>query len=167
MKEVKMIFCSNCGKKFIPQGREHICPSCKAEATAAAKRAAVERAKARSYAGEACPVRISARARGFIEHVADQKGSKFIPALDAVLQAVCTQYGFSSWDAVPEHKTARRGERAQAAKVVAVTPAVTPAAPATPVKASTPSKAAGPVKATSKASKASKAGTKTSKTNKA
>ena len=109
----KEIFCSVCGRKFVPVGREHICPSCKQEAAAAAKKAAVERAKARSYAGEACPVRISAKARGFIETVAAQQGSKFIPALDAVLQAVCKQYGFNSWDAVPEHKTARRESKAQ------------------------------------------------------
>ena len=142
----KEIYCSVCGSKFIPVGREHICPSCKEAAAATAKRAAVERAKARSYAGEACPVRISARARGFIEAVAQAQGSKFIPALDAVLEAVCTQYGFSSWDAVPEHRTERRTSKA--AKVVTVTPAApvvtSPAAPATPVKASkanTPSKA--------------------------
>ena len=159
MKEVKMIFCSNCGKKFIPVGREHICPACKQEAAQAAKRAAVERAKMRSYTGEACPVRISARARGFIEHVAAEQGTKFIPALDTILQAVCKDYGFQSWKEVPEHKTARRTSKA--AKVATT---VTPAAPATPVKASTPSKAAEPVKATSKVSKT---GTKASKTNKA
>ena len=121
----KEIFCSVCGRKFVPVGREHICPSCKQEAAAAAKKAAVERAKARSYAGEACPVRISAKARGFIEAVAAQQGSKFIPALDAVLQAVCKQYGFNSWDAVPEHKTARRASKA------ATFAATTPATPAT------------------------------------
>ena len=150
-----MIFCSNCGRKFVPTGREHICPACKQEAAAAAKKAAVERAKARSYTGEACPVRISAKARGFIEAIAERKGTKFIPALDAVLQAVCKQYGFKDWEDVPEHKTERRKN---AAKVAAVTPAETPAKPAeTPVKASkanTPSKAS---KATSKASKTSKA----------
>lgn len=108
----KEIFCSSCGSKFIPVGREHICPSCKQEAAAAVKRAAVERAKERSYNGEACPVRISARARGFIEAVAFTKGIKFIPALDAILQTVCKQYGFTSWDAVPEHKTARRASKA-------------------------------------------------------
>ena len=157
----KEIFCSVCGRKFVPMGREHICPSCKQEAAAAAKRAAVERAKARSYTGEACPVRISARARGFIEAIAAQHGSKFIPALDAILQAVCKQYGFNSWDAVPEHKTERRASKA--AKVATVTPSETPAKPsetpakpvkATASKANTPSKAS---KATSKASKTSKA----------
>ena len=142
----KEIFCSVCGRKFIPVGREHICPSCKQEAAAAAKKAAVERAKARSYAGEACPVRISAKARGFIEAVAAQQESKFIPALDAVLQAVCKQYGFNSWDAVPEHKTARRDkhtatetpqeaagkpQEAQAGKQAAKVAATTPATPAT------------------------------------
>ena len=147
----KEIFCSCCGRKFIPVGREHICPSCKQEAAAAAKKAAVERAKARSYTGEACPVRISARARGFIEAIAAQQGSKFIPALDAVLKKVATSYGFSSWEDVPEHKTERRASKA--AKVAAVTPSE---APVTPVKASTPSKT-GTSKATSKASKASKA----------
>ena len=156
----KEIYCSVCGSKFIPVGREHICPSCKEAAAATAKRAAVERAKARSYAGEACPVRISARARGFIEAVAQAQGSKFIPALDAVLEAVCTQYGFSSWDAVPEHRTERRTSKA--AKVAAVTPSETPAKPAetpaeTPVKAS---------KATTSRANASKEH-KTSKTNKA
>lgn len=112
MKEVKMIFCSNCGKKFIPVGREHICPSCKEEAAQAAKRAAVERAKMRSYTGEACPVRVSARARGFIEAVAQAQGTKFIPTLDTILQVVCKDYGFQSWKEVPEHKTAHRTSKA-------------------------------------------------------
>lgn len=147
--KVKMIFCSNCGKKFAPVGREHICPACKEEAAAVAKKAAVERAKARSYSGEACPVRISARARGFIEHVAEQKGCKFIPALDVILQAVCKDYGFSNWQEVPEHKTARR--KAQVAKVAeTVTPAApteAPAAPVTPVKAASKAVKATPVKA--------------------
>lgn len=129
MKEVKMIFCSNCGKKFAPVGREHICPACKQAAAENAKRAAVERAKARSYAGEACPVRISARARGFIEAVAQAQGTKFIPALDAVLKKVAADYGFTDWSTVPEHKTARRAAK--------VTETVTPV---TPAKASTPSK---------------------------
>ena len=148
----KEIFCTNCGRKFIPVGREHICPTCKEFTAAAAKRAAVERAKARSYAGEACPVRISAKARGFIETVAAKNGMNFIHTLDAILYETASKYGFKSWDAVPEHKTARRGK---AAEVAAVTPAETPAKPAeTPVKASketTPSKAAKPIKATSKA----------------
>ena len=155
-KMKKEIFCSVCGRKFIPMGREHICPSCKQEAAAAAKKAAVERAKARSYTGEACPVRISARARGFIEAIAAEQGCKFIPALDAVLKKVAANYGFQSWEDVPEHRTERRASKA--AKVAAVTPAETPAKPAeTPAKASkanTPSKAS---KATSKASKTSKA----------
>ena len=163
----KEIFCTNCGRKFIPVGREHICPSCKEAAAATAKRAAVERAKARSYAGEACPVRISARARGFIEAVALTKGIKFIPALDAILRETASKYGFSSWDDVPEHKTARRTSKA--AKVAAVTPSETPAKTAeTP--AETPSKASKANKTgTSKTgtSKASKATSKTSKTNKA
>ena len=155
------IFCSVCGKKFIPVGREHICPTCKEATAAAAKRAAVERAKMRSYTGEACPVRISAKSRGFIEAVAEAQGCKFIPALDAVLKKVATNYGFSSWDAVPEHKTAAR--RGKAAKVAAVTPsetpvkaskANTPSKVAKPIKASKASKAAEPIKATSKASKA-------------
>ena len=145
---MKEIFCSCCGRKFIPVGREHICPSCKQEAAEAAKHAAVERAKARSYTGEACPVRISARARGFIEVIAAQQdGGKFIPALDSILQSVCRQYGFKSWNAVPEHKTARRASKA--AKVAATTPSEAPATPAKPVKA-TASKT-GTSKATSKA----------------
>ena len=153
LKMKKEIFCSACGRKFAPVGREHICPACKQEAAAAAKRAAVEKAKARSYAGEACPVRISARARGFIEAVAAQQGSKFIPALDAILKKVATSYGFSSWESVPEHRTERRTSTAQAAKVATTaTPSEAPATPSeTPVK---------PVKATAskpKASKASKA----------
>ena len=143
---MKEIFCSNCGKKFIPVGREHICPSCKEAAAAAAKRAAVERAKARSYAGEACPVRISARARGFIEAVADMQGCKFIPALDEVLKAVCTKYGFKSWREVPEHKTARRASKAaKVSSAASATPAETPAKAAKagtskPSKPSKPSK---------------------------
>lgn len=145
----KEIFCTNCGKKFAPTGREHICPSCKEEAAQAAKRAAVERAKARSYSGEACPVRISARARGFIEAVAQAQGTKFIPTLDTILQAVCKDYGFQSWKEVPEHKTARRTSKA--AKEAAVTPAE---AHATPIKASRASRAS---KATSKAGKGGKA----------
>lgn len=155
----KEIFCTNCGRKFVPVGREHICPSCKQAAMAAAKKAAVERAKARSYAGEACPVRISAKSRGFIETVAAKNGMNFIHTLDAVLREVASKYGFKSWDAVPEHCTERR--KAQAAKVVTVTPAApvvtSPAAPATPVKAS---------KATTSRANASKEH-KTSKTNKA
>ena len=132
---MKAIFCSNCGKKFFPVGREHICPSCKAEAAAAAKKAAVERAKMRSYTGEACPVRISAKARGFIEAVAERKGIKFIPALDTVLQTVCKDYGFTDWSAVPEHKTARRASKAaKVAETVKAEPA-TPVAPTTPSKA--------------------------------
>ena len=154
LKMKKEIFCSNCGRKFIPVGREHICPACKQEAAAAAKKAAVERAKARSYAGEACPVRISARARGFIEAVAAQQGSKFIPALDAILKKVATSYGFSSWESVPEHRTERRASKA--AKVAVVTPSEAPATTSTtaskPVKATASKTASKP-----KASKTSKA----------
>ena len=151
----KEIFCTNCGRKFIPVGREHICPACKQEAAAAAKRAAVEKAKARSYAGEACPVRISAKARGFIEAVAAQRVCKFIPALDSILKAVCKQYGFQSWEDVPEHRTARRASKAAKVATTA-TPSETPAKPSeTPVK---------PVKAT--ASKAASKAT-ASKTKKA
>ena len=156
-KMKKEIFCSACGRKFAPVGREHICPACKEQAAAAAKRAAVERAKARSYTGEACPVRISAKARGFIEAVAQAQGSKFITTLDKVLQAVCKDYGFPSWDAVPEHKTARRASKA--AKVAATT---TPAAPVKP--AETPVK---PVKATTSKATTSRANASKPKTSKA
>ena len=121
----KEIYCSNCGRKFVPTGREHICPTCKAATAAAAKRAAVERAKARSYAGEACPVRISAKSRGFIEAVANKNKMNFIHTLDAILYEVAHKYGFKSWEDVPEHRTARR--KAQAAKVAAVTPTEAPA----------------------------------------
>lgn len=160
----KEIYCSACGKKFVPTGREHICPACKAEAAQATKRAAVERAKARSYAGEACPVRISARARGFIEHVAKEKGTKFIPALDAVLKKVAADYGFNSWQDVPEHKTARRNSKA--AKVTeTVTPATPAEAPATP--AETPSMATNKPATTSKATASKTKAASKAKVNKA
>ena len=102
-------FCTKCGKKFVPVGREVICPACKQAAAEETKRAAVERAKRASWTGESVPVRISGRASTVIRRYGAANGLPFAQALDALLQA--SEYFGSmgkKWEEVEPYKSHRR-----------------------------------------------------------
>lgn len=102
-------YCVKCGSQFDAVGREVICPSCKAQAAAEAKRASVMRAKRASWAGESVPVRISGRASAVIREYAAAAGLPFAQALDALLQA--SSYFASmdkAWEDVTPYKSRRR-----------------------------------------------------------
>ena len=80
-------FCTKCGKKFIPVGREVICPACKQAAAEESKRAAVLRAKRASWSGESVPVRISGRASTVIRKFGEANSLPFAEALDELLKS--------------------------------------------------------------------------------
>ncbi len=105
-------FCTRCGNPFEATGREVICPSCKAQAAEDAKRAAVERAKRASWAGESVPVRISGRASTVIREYGAGKGLSFVQALDALLQSTAFFKGTGSkWEDIPPYKSRRRDKQ--------------------------------------------------------
>ena len=132
-------FCTKCGRKFVPVGREVICPSCREAAAEDAKRAAVERAKRASWRGESVPVRISGRASTTIRAYGAEKGLPFAQALDELLKSSSYFKGTGSkWEDVEPYKSRRRDKHAtetpqeakQAAKVASKTTTAKKAAPA-------------------------------------
>lgn len=113
-------FCTKCGKKFIPVGREVICPECKAQAAEESKRAAVMRAKKASWTGESVPVRISGRASTLIRKYGEANSLSFAESLDALLKASSffTSLGVD-WSTIQPYKSRRR-DKAAADKAAAV-----------------------------------------------
>ena len=106
-------YCTRCGKPFEAVGREVICPSCKQAAAEETKRAAVERAKRASWAGESVPVRISGRASTVIREYGAASGLPFAAALDALLKASdFFQSVGKAWEEVTPYKSHRRDKHA-------------------------------------------------------
>ena len=102
-------FCTKCGKKFIPVGREVICPACKQAAAEETKRAAVLKAKRASWNGESVPVRISGRASTVIRRYGAENNLPFVQALDDLLKASDYFKGMGSkWEEVEPYKSHRR-----------------------------------------------------------
>ena len=101
-------FCTKCGKKFIPVGREVICPSCKAAAAEESKKAAVLRAKRASWTGESVPVRISGRASTLIRKYGEENNMPFAAALDALLQSTTFFANLGTeWSTIVPYKSRR------------------------------------------------------------
>lgn len=102
-------FCTRCGKKFIPVGREVICPDCKAQAAEDAKRAAVLKAKKASWNGESVPVRISGRASTIIRRYGAAHDVPFAQALDELLKSTSffEKLGVD-WNTIQPYKSRRR-----------------------------------------------------------
>lgn len=70
----KTIFCSNCGKKFVPVGREHICPECKEQAKALAAEKRKEAKRQALEAGTATiPMNVSIKFRDWVKAQAKDK----------------------------------------------------------------------------------------------
>ena len=161
-------YCTKCGKPFDAVGREVICPSCKAQAAAETKRAAVLRAKKASWAGEAVPVRISGRASTVIREYGKAHDVSFVEALDALLRTTdfFLQTLDMAWVDVVPYKSHRRDKHAthdtQDTQTAQDTPqdtaqdVKTPQAAKAASKASKPQAASKPVKAASKPVKAAK-----------
>ena len=106
-------FCIKCGSKFVPVGREVICPNCKAQAAEDAKRAAVFKAKRASWTGESVPVRISGRASTVIRAYGAANGLPFAAALDALLKASdFFKKSGKAWEEVEPYKSHRRDKHA-------------------------------------------------------
>ena len=106
-------YCTRCGKPFEATGREVICPSCKEQAAEDAKRAAVERAKAKSWTGESVPVRISGRASTVIREYGAANGLPFAAALDSLLKAsTFFQSAGKAWEDITPYKSRRRDKAA-------------------------------------------------------
>lgn len=102
-------FCTKCGKKFIPVGREVICPSCKAQAAEETKKAAVLKAKRASWTGESVPVRISGRASTIIRRYGAANNLPFTAALDDLLKASAFfQSTGKAWEEVEPYRSHRR-----------------------------------------------------------
>ena len=102
-------FCTRCGKKFIPVGREVICPECREAAAEESKKAAVLKAKRASWMGESVPVRISGRASTLIRRYGAANGLPFAEALDDLLKA--SDYFKSTggkWEDVEPYRSRRR-----------------------------------------------------------
>ena len=106
-------FCTRCGKKFIATGREVICPACKQAAAEDAKRAAVMKAKTKSWTGESVPVRISGRASTVIRKYGAANGLPFAAALDDLLKASDYFKGVGvAWEDVEPYRSRRRDKAA-------------------------------------------------------
>ena len=106
-------FCTKCGKKFESAGREVICPSCKAAAAEESKKAAVMRAKAKSWTGESVPVRISGRASTVIRRYGAANGMPFAEALDELLKSTNYFKGTgTTWQDVEPYRSRRRDKAA-------------------------------------------------------
>ena len=106
-------YCVKCGHEFEAVGREVICPACKAAAAEETKRAAVERAKRASWAGETVPVRISGRASTVIRWFAASQTMTFAEALDTLLRT--SEYFAAKgvkWQDVEPYKSHRRDKPA-------------------------------------------------------
>ena len=102
-------FCTKCGHEFEAVGREVICPSCKEQAAADAKRAAVLKAKRASWTGESVPVRISGRASTVIREYGAAKSLPFAEALDTLLMASAFfKASGKAWEDVTPYKSRRR-----------------------------------------------------------
>ena len=102
-------YCVKCGREFYAIGREVICPSCKAQAAEATKRAAVLKAKRASWAGESVPVRISGRASTIIRRYGAANNMPFAAALDDLLKASAFfQSTGKAWEDVEPYKSHRR-----------------------------------------------------------
>ena len=101
-------YCTKCGHEFEAIGREVICPACKEQAAAEAKKAAVLKAKRASWMGESVPVRISGRASTVIREYGAAHGLPFAAALDALLKE--SDY-FASMDKAWEDITPYRSHR--------------------------------------------------------
>ena len=102
-------YCTRCGRQFEAVGREVICPSCKAQAAAEAKKAAVLKAKRASWTGESVPVRISGRASTVIREFATSRTMTFAEALDTPLKE--SDYFASldtAWEDITPYKSHRR-----------------------------------------------------------
>ena len=101
-------FCTKCGKKFIPVGREVICPACKQAAAEETKRAAVLRAKRASWTGESVPVRISGRASTVIRRYGAANNLPFAAALDDLLKASdFFKTSWKAWEDITPYKSRR------------------------------------------------------------
>ena len=110
-------FCTKCGRKFVPVGREVICPSCREAAKLEAKRAAVLKAKRASWAGESVPVRISGRASTVIRRYGAVNDMPFAEALDELLKASAFfKSTGGKWEDVEPYKSRRRSKSATASK---------------------------------------------------
>ena len=106
-------FCIKCGKKFQANGREVICPDCKAQAAEESKKAAVLKAKKASWSGESVPVRISGRASTIIRRYGAEKGLPFAAALDALLKAsMFFKSTGKAWEDITPYKSHRRDKHA-------------------------------------------------------
>ena len=106
-------FCTKCGKKFIPVGREVICPACKQAAAEESKKAAVLKAKRASWNGESVPVRISGRASTLIREYGAENGLPFAASLDALLKASdCFKSLGMAWEDITPYKSRRRDKHA-------------------------------------------------------
>ena len=106
-------FCTKCGRKFVPVGREVICPACKQAAAEESKRMAVLRAKKASWAGESVPVRISGRASTVIRHYGTAHNLPFAAALDELLKAsTFFQSVGKAWEDVEPYRSRRRDKAA-------------------------------------------------------
>ena len=106
-------FCTRCGRKFIPVGREVICPECKQAAAEDAKRAAVLKAKRASWTGESVPVRISGRASAVIRRYGAAHNVPFAQALDALLQSTAFFENLGvAWSTITPYKSHRRDKHA-------------------------------------------------------
>lgn len=106
-------FCTKCGKPFESIGREVICPACKAQAAEDAKRAAVMKAKAKSWTGESVPVRISGRASTVIREYGKEEKLSFAAALDELLKS--TDYFKKlgiKWENIIPYRSRRRDKAA-------------------------------------------------------
>lgn len=102
-------YCTKCGHEFDAVGREVICPSCKAQAAADAKHAAVLKAKRASWSGESVPVRISGRASTVIREFGAANGLPFAAALDELLKASdFFRATGKAWEEVEPYKSHRR-----------------------------------------------------------
>ena len=141
-------YCVKCGRKFIPVGREVICPQCKAQAAEEAKKAAVLRAKRASWTGESVPVRISGRASTVIRSYGKANSLPFAAALDALLQSTAFFSNLDvKWETIVPYKS-RRQDATQDAPQAS--------------KASKPQEAPQDTPQAAKATKAAKVASKTS-----
>ena len=110
-------YCTKCGKKFIPVGREVICPACRESAKLEAKRAAVLKAKKASWTGESVPVRISGRASTLIRKYGEEKSLPFAQALDALLQSTAFFVDLDTeWSTIQPYKSRRMKKSAETAQ---------------------------------------------------
>ena len=161
-------FCTKCGKKFESVGREVICPSCKAAAAEESKKAAVMRAKAKSWTGESVPVRISGRASTVIRRYGAANGMPFAEALDELLQASDYFKGTgTAWQDVEPYRSRRRDKAAADKRAADFLHDKQDAPQDAPQEVKQAAKQAGKVTTSTAASKAASKAVKTSRGSKA